>query len=168
MSVPSEVKLLLCFNESSKLALSIPLAQCTTFAITPLKWLRFLGFAIYGRQGYMSMSMNGPELDYTAQIEARSYYFVPDGKLDSYTPRSPLTLLTFSGEPRFVDVDAMDDRTSIPSDFSIRRTGFRDALIERDETCVFSSDPPRFCQACHLIPHSKGNSVRFHGSYMNS
>jgi len=48
---------------------------------TPLKWLRFLGFTIYGRQGYISMSMNGPELDYTAQLEARSYYFIPDGKL---------------------------------------------------------------------------------------
>ena len=53
-----------------------------TFTITPLEWLRFLGFAIYGRQGYISMSMNGPELDYTAQIEAHSYYFISDGKLD--------------------------------------------------------------------------------------
>ena len=167
MSVPSEVKLLLCFNESSKLALSIPLAQCTTFAITPLKWLRFLGFAIYGRQG--SMSMNGPELDYTAQIEARSYYFISDGKLDSYTPRSSLTLLIFLGDPRFVDVDAMDDRTwsTSSSDVSTGRANFKHALIQRDGTCALTGVDASYCDACHLIPHSKGDSVRFHGSYIN-
>ncbi|KAI9568598.1 hypothetical protein HD554DRAFT_2191442 [Boletus coccyginus] len=128
-SVPSVV---LYFNESSKVALSIPLAQSKTYAIKPLKWLRFLGFTIYGRQGYISKSMNGSELDYTEEIEAR--------------------------EPRFVDVDAMDNRTSSTSDLSTRVADFRGALHERDGTCVFSGDPPLFCHACHLIPHSKGDS----------
>ena len=36
-----------------------------------LKWLRFLGYAIYGREGYLSTSETGPEInDYTANIEA--------------------------------------------------------------------------------------------------
>jgi len=100
------------------------------------------------------MSMNGPELDYTAQIEARSYYFISDGELDSYTLRSFLILLTFSGDPRFVDVDIMDDRTSSTSAFSTRRADFREALIERDGTCVLSSHTARACDACHCIPHS--------------
>ncbi|KAI9568616.1 hypothetical protein HD554DRAFT_2314212 [Boletus coccyginus] len=140
MSVPSDVKLVLCFNESSKVALSIPLAQSKTFAVKPLKWLRYLGFIIYGRQGYISKSMNGPELDYSEEIEALSYYFISDG------------------EPRFVDVDAMDNKTSSTSDISIAAAGFRSALIERDGTCVFSGAPVYpFCQACHLIPHSKGD-----------
>jgi hypothetical protein len=78
------MSVLLCIDHRSEAALSIPLAQCETFAYSPLKWLRFLGFVIYGRQGYLSTSMNGPELDYTAQIEARSYYFISDGKLDTY------------------------------------------------------------------------------------
>ncbi|KAI9449291.1 hypothetical protein HD554DRAFT_2290294 [Boletus coccyginus] len=158
MSVPSEVKLVLCFNGSSKVALSIPLAESKTFAVKPLKWLRYLGFIIYGRQGYISKFMNGSELDYTEEIEARSYYFVSDGELDFYTLRSFLTLLTFSGEPRFVDVDAMDNRTSSASDISTGTTGFRAALVERDGTCVLSGFPPSFCHACHLIPHSKGDS----------
>ena len=81
----SNVELLLCFDDGSHPALSIPLARCSTFAITPLTWLRYLGFVIYGRQGRLSTSENGPELDYTARIEARSYYFISDGKLDSYT-----------------------------------------------------------------------------------
>ena len=58
---PSNVNLLLRLNnDRSELALSIPLAQCTTFATTPLKWLGFVGFVIYGRQGYLSTSINGP------------------------------------------------------------------------------------------------------------
>jgi hypothetical protein len=162
----SVVNLLLRLNNRSEVALSIPLAQCTTFAITPLKWLRFLGFVIYGRQGYLSTSMNGTELDYTAHIEARSYYFISDGKLDSYTLRSfPTLLLTFSAEPCFADVDAIDNRTSSASDFSTGRADFRRKLITRDATCVLTGDPPQFCDAYHIIPHSKGDDVRFLGSY---
>ena len=81
MSESINVNLLLPLNDNhSELALSVPLTQCATFATTPLKWLRFVGFTIYGRQGYLSMSMNGVELDYMAQIEPRSYYFISDGK----------------------------------------------------------------------------------------
>lgn len=84
MSAP-KVDLLLCFDNKSNPALSIPLDQCQIFATRPLKWLRFLGFAIYGQQGHLSKSENGPELDYTEQIEARSYYYISDGQLSSYT-----------------------------------------------------------------------------------
>ena len=156
MSASSNVNLLLCFNDSSIDTLSIPLAECTTFALTPLKWLRFLGFIIYGRQGYLSTSTNGPELDYTVQIEARSYYFISNVELDSYRPRSVLTLLTFSGEPRFADVDAIDNRTSNASDILTGRADFRQNLIERDGPCVLTGDPNYI--ACHFIPHSKGDT----------
>ena len=71
---------MLPLDNNPELALSIPLTQCMALATTPLKWLRFVGFTIYGRQGYLSMSMNGVELDYMAQIEPRSYYFISDGK----------------------------------------------------------------------------------------
>ena len=160
MSASSNVKLLLCFNNTSKLALSIPLAECTHFALTPLKWLRFLGFIIYRRQGHLSTSVNGPELDYTAEIEARSYYFISNGKLHSCTLRSPLTLLTFSGEPRLADVNAIDNRTSNASELSTGRADFGQKLIERDGTCVLTGDRPFYCDACHFLPHSKGDTVR--------
>jgi hypothetical protein len=78
-----KVKLRLSFGNVTRLALSIPLDKCDTFAINPLKWLRFLGFAIYGRQGYLSTSEAGPEIDdYTAGIKARLYYFISEGKVD--------------------------------------------------------------------------------------
>jgi hypothetical protein len=81
----SRVRLWLSFPNvtQAKLALSIPLDKCATFAVNPLKWLRFLGFAIYGREGHLSLSKDGPDLgDYTAPIEARSYYFVSEGKVE--------------------------------------------------------------------------------------
>ena len=88
MADPSKVKLWLSFHGSSKLALSIPLDQATTFAVNPLKWLQFLGYAIYGREGYLSTSKAGPEIDdYTADIEARSYYFKSPGKLECHSLR---------------------------------------------------------------------------------
>jgi hypothetical protein len=73
-----KVGLWISFDNVTKLALSIPLAKCCTFALYPLKWLRFLDFAIYGHEGYISASKGGTEIDdYEANIEARSYSFVP-------------------------------------------------------------------------------------------
>ncbi|KIK06021.1 hypothetical protein K443DRAFT_307311 [Laccaria amethystina LaAM-08-1] len=139
-----KVRLQLSFpNETRvKLALSIPLDKCNNFVTNPLKWLRFLGFAIYGREGHLSLSKNGPDLaDYTAAIEARSYFFVSQGA------------------PRLVDVDAADDRTSImASTVTLRRRDFRINLVERDGTCVISGEMERWCTACHIIPHAKGSS----------
>lgn len=80
-----KVRLWLSFPDvtQTKLALSIPLHTCNTFAVNPLKWLRFLGFAIYGREGHLSLSKDGPDLgDYAAPIEACSYFFVSEGKVD--------------------------------------------------------------------------------------
>jgi hypothetical protein len=93
-------------------------------------------------------------------IEARSYYYVSEGKLDCFAIRSSLTLLTFSDDPRLVDVYAMDDRTSDASDLTSRRADFRQGVIARDSTCVITGQPPNLCDACHIVPHSKGNNVR--------
>ncbi|KAF8345413.1 hypothetical protein F5887DRAFT_1192054 [Amanita rubescens] len=125
----------------AKLALSIPLDKCVTFVVNPLKWLRFLGFAIYGREGHLSLSKDGLDLgDYTAPIEARPYYFVSEGS------------------PRLVDVDAVDDRTSITSNLTIRRRDFRTNVVERDGTCVITDDIDEYCTACHILPHAKGSN----------
>ena len=74
--------------------------------------------------------------------------------------KTSLTLLTFSDEPRLVDVAAVDDRTSDASVLSTRRSEFRANVIERDGTCVLTGNPARQCIACHIIPHAKGSNVR--------
>jgi hypothetical protein len=92
----STVKLWLSFDSVTKLALSIPVDKCSSFSVNPLKWLRYLGFVIYGQEGYLSRSKAGPEIDdYTANIEARSYYFVSHGKIDYYFESMISPLLIF-------------------------------------------------------------------------
>ena len=86
MSTASVVELWLILNNASELALSIPLDKCLTLSVNPLKWLRFLGYSIYGQQGYLSMSATGPPIDnYTAGISACPYYFISEGKLECHS-----------------------------------------------------------------------------------
>ena len=160
MSAPT-VDLWLPFGTISKLALSIPLAECGNYVVNPLKWPRFIGYAICGREGYFSTSQGGTEIgDYTADIEARQYYFISKGKSDCDTTKALPSLLTLLGEPRLVDVDAMDDRTTDASDLTERRTDFRRRVIARDNSCLLTADPVFVCDACHILPHSKGDNVR--------
>ena len=84
---PAVVELWLSFNGTAELALSISLAKCWDLAVNPLKWLRFLGYAIYRQEGYLSASDAGPLIDdYAADIAAHSsYYFISEGKLAWHT-----------------------------------------------------------------------------------
>ena len=110
MTASPTVDLWLPFGTVSKLRLSIPLAECGNYAVSPLRGLRFIGYAICGCEGYLSVSLCGIQVsDYTADIEARQYYFISKGKLDCNAMKALLTLLIFSGLPRLVDTDAMDE-----------------------------------------------------------
>ncbi|KAF9512168.1 hypothetical protein BS47DRAFT_1394458 [Hydnum rufescens UP504] len=159
MTLQPEVKLWLCLGDDSKLALSIPLAECGRYARYPLKWLRYLGYAIYGAEGYLSTSSSGADInDYTANVDAISYYLISAGKLESSSQRHLLSFLTFSAEPRLVDVDAMDGRTSGVSEVVQSPSRFRRAVKRRDRTCVLTGEPACNSIACHVLPHSKGNN----------
>ena len=92
MAALTKANLYLSFEGVSIPALSIPLDECGKFAISPLKWLRFIGYAIFGREGFLSTSDAGPEIDeYTANIESRSYYYISEGKYDCDERKSLLT-----------------------------------------------------------------------------
>src|SRR5271168_1318128 len=93
MENPSKVELWLSFDNVSELALSIPLAECGHHAVHPLKWLRFLAYAIYGQEGYLSVSKDGPEID--EDVQGRAYYFVSPRKLDCHALRYLLNWFTF-------------------------------------------------------------------------
>jgi len=78
MAAPTNVELWIPINDVNRLALSIPIHRCREFAVHPLKWLLFLGYGICGREGYLSTSATGPEVDdYTVQVKARPYHFIP-------------------------------------------------------------------------------------------
>ena len=61
-------------------ALSIPVAECQHFSVHPLTWLRYVGFTIYGSEGYISVP-GGPEVDYyQAAIQPGTYHYVSQGE----------------------------------------------------------------------------------------
>jgi hypothetical protein len=59
-----------------------------------------------------------------------------------------------------LDPNLMDDRTSYTSDVTSRRAAFRDDVVNRDSRCVATAVSSELCEACHIIPHAKGDQVR--------
>jgi len=123
--------------------LTIPTEEFNQFTFRPLSWLRFLGFAIYGREGALLLSPEGEEVDdYTVSTESLkgAYYY------------------SSNDEPRLVDVQGMNDRISdFNSVNSESHDEFARRIVGRDETCVMSRQGSLLCDASHLIPRSKGD-----------
>ena len=68
---------------------------------------------------------------------------------------------TFPGHCAFVDHEGLNDRITT-SEGTLRRRDFRDDVIKRDgPVCVITQVGAYHCDATHLIPHSKGDQVRF-------
>ena len=71
-------------NDEYMLALSIPLEDIQRLSIRPLKWLRFVTFAVCGVTGELSPTPNGPVIEYQNvgfDSLADEYYYKPDGML---------------------------------------------------------------------------------------
>jgi hypothetical protein len=89
---------------------------------------------------------------------------------------SMLNAHSMSG-PFLLDPDLVDDRTSDSSAISIRRADFAQGVTDCDGTCLMTGATSNF-QACHIIPHAKGNQVcseylnhsqfSFQAQYINS
>ena len=69
------------FDGLYRSVLSIPVNTCERFSVHPLAWLRYLGFTIYGTEGYISASPGGTEIEYYQDIQAGIYYYVSEGDL---------------------------------------------------------------------------------------
>jgi hypothetical protein len=140
------------------LALSIPTKKCETLARHPLRWLRFLGYAVYGQEGEISLSCGGkPVLDYRAKLEPRAYHFVsPRWCPRPWLAARKLTWLDLPADPpRLVDPDGIARKSPWPT--SPRDGKFRAEVSRRYGVCMMSGAPPASCQAAHLIPHAKGD-----------
>ena len=78
------IQLWIRFGDEYQHALSIPIHTCQQFSLHPLTWLRFLGYAIYGKEGYISRERDGEEVeDYRpggAAISAGNYYYISQGR----------------------------------------------------------------------------------------
>ena len=129
------------------------------FTTSPLRWLMFLGYTIYGRQGTLRIEEEGPELDdYTIDVGLNDrYYYVAQGKA---TLLNQVLHWLWIGEPRLVDVRAVNDRVSDNwTQSHMSQAEFWSTIIERDKTCVETGLSARDCDASHCLPQSKGDEV---------
>ena len=79
------VNIYLKIEDRQVLALSIPFSDIERLSIRPIKWLRFVTFAICGVRGDLSATPNGPPVDYasvslTGHID-EDYYYTPEGNV---------------------------------------------------------------------------------------
>ena len=79
------VNILLTINGTQIVLLSIPIDDIQRLTLRPLKWLRFVTFAVCGACGDLSETPNGPVVNYdmTSFALAPNYYYVPYGEFHS-------------------------------------------------------------------------------------
>ncbi|PVF91710.1 hypothetical protein CPB86DRAFT_820267 [Serendipita vermifera] len=124
--------------------LSIPRYHFDLHTTRPLKWLRYLGFAIYGREGILRETRDGLEI---GNYMTRNV----DALLSDYFYYSP-------GGHRAVDIHMLDDRTSLHGlDSFSSASSFDFDIVERDKTCVVTGMRNATCNVVHLVPHAKGD-----------
>ena len=84
MATSVNILLWIRLGDAYRHALSIPVHECQRFSLHPLTWLRFLGYAIYGKEGYISRERDGEEVaDYRPDgvaISAGNYYYISQGE----------------------------------------------------------------------------------------
>lgn len=135
------VEIRLCNRPGSQISfISVPPDDIRRLAIHPLKWLRFVLFAISGAQGHLATTPTGPPVDYTTPFDdlAGTYYYLPEGQI------------------MLVDHQALNDRVT-SSDMTPRRHNFKGDVLDRDHHCIITQVYAIDCDAAHIIPKSKGD-----------
>ena len=126
---------------------------------SPFRWIRYVMFAICGARGDISMTPNGPPVNYDDILleDDANLYYTPSGKFPpGYC--SPCPHLYFSGDCHFVDYAALNDKIT-SSNSTARLYSFRRPIVNRDGRCIVTGALARRCHAAHLIPYSKGDEV---------
>ncbi|KAF8889519.1 hypothetical protein CPB84DRAFT_1837553 [Gymnopilus junonius] len=129
------------------LALPLERLQVLRFSSRPYKWIRYAIGIIVGAEGDLSFSTNSLDnVDYNAGLPTDSavlYYHTSDEE-----------------KQRMFPVDPNMTRTNVTSsDATTRRAQFRSDIAERDgNECVLSRFRGVYCDAVHLLAHSKGDT----------
>ncbi len=161
-SPTSLVRLFFTLENVAMPGLAIPKDDFKRYSFYPLKWLRFLGYAIYGFEGDLSETEDGDTVEYSSTDLKDSYYFVSKRTCSVYIFDFDLPLLVVGG-PSLVDVRSFPSATSSESDLN---ETFQKAVVERDINCIMTDikanddvrrDP---CYASHIIPFIKTSDVR--------
>ncbi|KAK0495743.1 hypothetical protein EDD18DRAFT_1392804 [Armillaria luteobubalina] len=128
------VNIHLSYRTTQVLALSIPIDDIKRLSIRPLKWLRYVAFAVFGAIGRLALTADG-----SADRLCEDYYYIPDGAL------------------HLVDYQGLNDRmTSSVTEACL--SSFRQSIIRRDgDGCVFTGTEVVYCEAIHILPRCKGH-----------
>jgi hypothetical protein len=130
------------------LTLPVETLKTLSFSQRPYKWIRYAIGVVVGAEGHLSFSHDSPDpLEYDVDLPVDStvlYYHTSDEE-----------------KRRMFPVDPNIERTSLTSSVPTSRTGrFREVVAQRDENaCVLSNTEEDYCDAVHLLAHSKGDAV---------
>lgn len=121
--------------------LDIPLQTITSYCFFPIKWLRYVGWAIFHTEGSVSRQPQGAPLSDEAPLEDNDVlYFVVSG----FEPSST------------VDIEVCATRTHFRTNMQDHRVAsFRTQITSRDGHCIFTSLRG---EARHIIPFARGST----------
>jgi hypothetical protein len=139
-----------CIESSSDALLTIPVADVSRYSTKPLKWIRYAMAAVAGCQGDLVI--------YTEDETNHKGQTLPLNLEDTAPQHRNLRFIP-GGPISFIDVDGLNHLKSSQVTTS-SRARFRNDIVERDGSCVITGLEEDGCDACHLIPHSKGDEVR--------
>ncbi|KAJ6557111.1 hypothetical protein B0H10DRAFT_2121174 [Mycena sp. CBHHK59/15] len=129
--------------------LKIPISVVQSNSVRPIKYLRFLGWCIMGILGTVKSDRAGADLADNALLQSQAiYFYVYDASDDD-------AALQYA-----VDLDIIKARSHISASDSsawARDATFKDSLLQRDASCIFTNKPPMICQGTHIIPFHKGD-----------
>jgi hypothetical protein len=89
----NHVRLILLQAENSSFHLDIPLATIQSLCLRPLKYLRFLGWCIFGVEGVLARESDGDAIDTDGDLQAQEiYYYVRPDNAGAFSLTMPLPL----------------------------------------------------------------------------
>ena len=87
------VRLILLQAENSSFHLDIPLEIIQRLCLKPLKYLRFLGWCIFGVEGVLAYESDGDAIDTNGNLQEHEiYYYVRPDDAGAFSLTMPLSL----------------------------------------------------------------------------
>ena len=130
------------------LTLPLEILNVLHFSPRPYKWIRYAVGIVVGAEGHLSSNSEFLKIvDYNAGLPTKStvlYYYTDDDERQRMSPVDPKTV-----------------RTKVTSSITtFRSSRFRSDLADRDgNRCVLTEMDALSCDAVHLLPKSKGDTV---------
>ncbi|KAJ7764158.1 hypothetical protein DFH07DRAFT_1016783 [Mycena maculata] len=129
--------------------LEIPIAVVQSNSVHPIKYLRFLGWCIIGILGTVKSDRAGADVTDNAPLQDQgTYFYVYDAPDDD-------AALRYAVDPDVIK--ARSNTSASDSSTRARAKAFKDSLLKRDASCVFTNKPVLFCEGTHIIPFHKGD-----------